>query len=402
MPKTSFPDHQAPLSRKEFLRLSALLALPAMLPMLASCGRGAKKADGPLRIGYLPITDAAPLLVAHGKGLFEAEGLDVEKPTLFRGWSQIVEAFLAGQVDVAHLLSPVVLWMRYASHTQAKVVAWNHLDGSGLVVANGIHSVGALGGKTVAIPHWYSIHNIVLQQLLRANQLQPISRAAGKVAGNQVSLVVMAPSDMVPALAAGQIAGFIVAEPFCALAEATGTGRMLRFTGDVWQEHACCQVVMHEEDLTGRPEWSQKVVNAVVKAELWLRDNRAEAAELLSAADPHKYTPHSAAVLKRVLDPDQAAEAGYIADGAIQHPEWKAKRIDFEPYPYPSYTEKLIGLLKETVVEGDNSFLAKLDPAAVARDLVDDSFARKAIASVGGLAAFGLPDAFSRNEVVRP
>lgn len=390
------------LSRADFLRLSALLALPALLPGLAACSRAAAPADAPLRIGYLPITDAAPLLVAHGRGLFEAEGLKVEKPVLFRGWSQIVEAFLAGQVDIAHLLSPVVLWTRYASHTPAKVVAWNHLDGSGLTVANDIHSVSELGGRVVAIPHWYSIHNIVLQQLLRANGLQPLSRAGGSIAPDQVSLVVMAPSDMVPALAAGQIAGYIVAEPFCALAEAKGVGRMLRFTGDVWQEHACCQVVMHESDLDARPEWAQRVVNAIVKAELWLRDHRAEAAELLSAGDPHKYTPHSADVLKRVLDPDPAARAAYVADGAIRHPDWKARRIDFEPWPYPSYTEELIRLLRQTLVEGDNSFLNQLDPAAVAKDLVDDRFVRKAVDAAGGLAAFGLPESFARTEVVQP
>jgi len=401
-PVHSRPSRTSRLSRKEFLRLGALLAGPLMLPALAACGRREKAADQPLRVGYLPITDAAPLLIAHGKGLFEAEGLEVAAPVLFRGWSQIVEAFLAGQIDVAHLLSPVVLWTRYSSHTPAKVVAWNHLDGSGLTVANPIRSVTDLGGKTVAIPHWYSIHNIVLQQLLRANRLEPISRARGAIASHQVSLVVMAPSDMVPALAAGQIAGFIVAEPFCALAEETGVGRMLRFTGDVWRGHACCQVVMHEEDLTGRPEWTQKVVNAIVKAQLWLRDNRAEAAQLLSATDPHKYTPHSVAVLNRVLDPDAEAIAGYVADGAIRHPEWNEKRIDFEPFPYASYTEELIPLLRNTLVEGDNSFLSALDPTFVAGDLVDDSFVRKALAGIGGLPAFGLPASFSRTEVVQP
>ena len=65
----------------------------------------------------------------------------------------------------------------------------------------------------------------------------------------------MAPSDMVPALASNQIAGYIVAEPFNAAAETLGIGKVLRFTGDVWKDHACCVVFMHERDLRQRPEW---------------------------------------------------------------------------------------------------------------------------------------------------
>ncbi len=386
------------LSRKQFLRLSAMAAAAAAL---GACGQ-ARDADAPLRIGYLPITDAAPLLVAHAQGLFDAEGVPAERPVLFRGWSQLVEAFFAGQVDVVHLLSPVVLWARYASHTPAKVVAWNHLDGSGLAVANDIQTVGDLGGRTVAIPHWYSIHNIVLQQLLRANGLSPLSKAQGAVPADQVSLVVMAPADMVPALAAGQIAGFIVAEPFCALAEESGAGHLLRFTGDIWKAHACCQVVMRERDIQERPERAQKIVNAIVRAELWLRDHGDEAAELLAASGPGQYTPHSVAALKRVLAPADGAAAGYAASGAIRHPEWQSRRIDFEPYPYPGYTEELVRLLKETLVEGDKRFLDTLDPAEVAADLVDDRFVRQALANMGGLPAFGLPDSFTRTELLRP
>ena len=51
---------------------------------------------------------------------------------------------------------------------------------------------------------------------------------------------------MVPALAAHHIAGYIVAEPFNATAETLGIGKILRFTGDVWKDHACCVVFMHE------------------------------------------------------------------------------------------------------------------------------------------------------------
>lgn len=385
-----------PLSRRDFLRLSALLTGSVALPQLAR----AASANDPVRIGYLPITDASPLLVAHARKLFEAQGLAVEAPRLFRSWAQIVEAFMAGQVNVVHLLSPMTVWARYGSNFPAKVVAWNHMSGSALTVAPNIREIRDLGGRKVAVPFWYSIHNVVLQHLLRENGLTVVTRPADALKPNEVALSIMAPADMGPALANGAIAGFIVAEPFNAAAETNGIGRVLRFTGDVWREHACCVLTMHERDLKERPEWSQKVVNALVEAQHWLRDNRREGARLLAKDAPGKYTPFAAPVLERVLVPDAARQQQYVREGAIRHPEWKDERIEYQPYPFPSYTEQLVRLLKQTQVEGDNRFLAGLDPAFVARDLVDDRFVKKSIAALGGLKAFGLPEKYTRSETL--
>ena len=157
---------------------------------------------------------------------------------------------------------------------------------------------------------------------------------------------------------------------------------------------------MHERDLQGRPEWSQKVVNAIVNAQHWLRDHRPEGAQLLSKDGAGKYTPFPTPVLERVLVANAARDKQYAAEGAIRHPEWKDARIDYQPYPFPSYTEQLVKLLKVTQVEGDNRFLSKLDPAFVARDLVDDRFVKKSIAALGGLKAFGLPESFTRSETI--
>ena len=66
--------------------------------------------------------------------------------------------------------------------------------------------------------------------------------------------------------------------------------------------------------------------------------------------------------------------------------------------PFPSYTEELVKRLKDTLIVGDKGFLANLDPQQTARDLVDDRFVRNAIATVGGMKAFGLPESFDRSE----
>ncbi|RWR03620.1 ABC transporter substrate-binding protein [[Pantoea] beijingensis] len=387
------------ISRREFLKISSLLTVAGALPLInMQRARAAEEPDAPVRIGYLPITDAAPLLVAHANGLFDQQGIKAERPVMLRSWSQVIEAFISGQVNVIHLLSPMTIWARFGAQVPAQVVAWNHTNGSALTVAPSINKVEDLAGKTLAIPFWYSIHNVVVQQILRQHGLEPVTRNAQ---GKQVNLVVMSPADMPPALASQRIQGYIVAEPFNALAEANSIGKVLRFTGDIWKNHACCVVFMHSQDLQQRPEWSQKVVNALVNAQLWIRDNRAETAALLAKSAANRYTPHTESILKQVLAPETQAWQNYTTDGAIIHPDWEEKRIDFQPYPYPSYSEQLIEQLKHTLIQGDNAFLSALNAKQATQQLVNDTFVRNSIAAVGGMSRFGQPDSFSREEIIR-
>src|SRR3546814_18274580 len=98
-PSCCTPD-QSLQSRRQFIQLSAMFTAAGALPLLQMQNQArAAESDAPVRIGYLPITDATPLLVAHHNKLFEAQGLKVEKPRRFRSWAQIVEAFLSGQVN---------------------------------------------------------------------------------------------------------------------------------------------------------------------------------------------------------------------------------------------------------------------------------------------------------------
>lgn len=384
------------MDRRDFLKLTSTLSAGALLGFSA-CRKAV--AEEPVRIGYLAITDAAPLLVAHSRGLFKAQGLNAEQPRLFRSWAQLSEAFLARQVNVVHILMPATLWIRYASKFPAKVVAWNHTNGSALTVLPEISSVAGLAGKTVAIPFWYSVHNVLLQRVLREAGLTVVTKPNdAALANNEVNVVVLPPADMISALSNKSIAGFTVAEPFSAVAENLKIGKVLRFSGDIWRDHACCVVFMHEDDLRERRQWSQAVVNSIVSAQAWSRDNRPGVAEILSK-DGGKYTPHSREVLDRALsyyDP-----AFYGSSGAIRHAGWPIHRVDFQPYPFPSYTQELVKFLKETHVEGDTGFLSQLDPASVANDLVDTSFVTRAIQAAGGAAAFGISPSLTRSEVIQ-
>ncbi|MCB1510546.1 MAG: ABC transporter substrate-binding protein [Hyphomicrobiaceae bacterium] len=327
--------------------------------------------DDVVRIGYLPITDATPLLVAHAKGFFEKEGLKAARPTLIRGWSPLVEGFAAGKFNLVHLLKPIPVWMRYNNKFPVKIMAWAHTNGSGLVV--GKHTKAKtfadLAGMQVAVPFWYSMHNIVLQMALREAGLTPVIKSQGeKIGPKEVNLQILPPPEMPPALAARKIDAYIVAEPFNALGEIKAGARMLRFTGDIWKNHPCCVICMNEQLTTAKPEWTQKVMNAVVKAAVYASQNKAEVAKLLSK-DGGRYLPVPAAVVERAMTNYDLAQYGKT--GAIKHPEWGNGRIDFNPWPYPSATELIVNAMNTTLVAGDTTFLKGLDPKFVAKDLVD-------------------------------
>ena len=376
-----FSKDSAHFGRRDILDLLAgggLAALAASLPGQAF-GALRKPDDEVVRIGYIPITDATPLLVAHAKGFFGDEGLEVAKPTLIRGWAPLVEAFAAGKFNLVHLLKPIPVWMRYNNAVPVKITAWCHTNGSGVVTGRHVDasSFADLGGKQIAVPFWYSMHNVVLQMGLRHAGITPVIKPqSATLARNEANLLVLPPPDMPPALAAKKIDAYIVAEPFNAAGELLVGARMLRFTGDIWKNHPCCVVAMHEADTVERPEWSQRVTNAVVRAEHYAAANKAEVARLLSR-DGAGYLPMPATVVERAMtnyDP-----AVYGPSGALQHPEWENGRIDFQPYPYPSATKLIVESMNNTVVSGDTTFLNGLDPNFVAKDLVDYRYVRAAL-----------------------
>src|SRR5690606_27962977 len=111
------------------------------------------------------------------------------------------------------------------------------------------------------------------------------------------------------------------------------------------------------------------------------RQERLEAAKLIARDGEGKYTPHPLPVVSKVLVASDYQR--YEESGVVKHPQWEERRIDFQPYPFPSYTEQLVLSLRETLVEGDATFLSQLDPSFVARDLVDDRFVRNSLQQVG-------------------
>ncbi len=371
------------ISRRNLLKAgAALAALGGMSPLTSAFAKASKKPFDPVvRMGYIPITDAAALLVAHELGYFKDEGIDSEPPTLIRGWAPLVEAFSSHRFNLTHMLAPIPVWMRYNNKYPVKITAWDHTNGSAIVVHkdSGITKPEDMGGKQFAVPFWYSMHNIVSQMYLKEHGITPVIRPQNaKLAPNECNFLVLNPPDMPPALASKQIDGYCVAEPFCAMGELKANGKILRFNGDIWKGQPCCVVVMHEEDAMDpdRAAWAQGVHNAIIRAQLHLGANRKEMAQMLSK-DGKGYLPMPSEVVERAMlfyDP-----AYYNNPQAIQNLDWGQDRINFQAWPYPSATVRMVDELKKTTLTGDADFLAKLTGNHVAKDLVQYAYVKKAL-----------------------
>lgn len=391
----AYPGPIGGITRRRLIQVGAAAGIVVAGGFAASRVATSSVAGRTLRVGYLPITDAAPLLVASALGYYREEHVDVADPVLFRSWESITEAFQSNHLDVAHLLMPTAVQLRFLRRQPVKIVAWNHMNGSALTVGNHIRSIGELGGTTVAIPFWYSIHNVALQMMLTDAGLEVVP--SGKPGPNQVALTVMAPSDMLPGLAAGSISGYIVAEPFNAMAEAKGIGKINRFIGDVWRNHACCVVVMHERVLATRPDAAHRFVRALARAQVVCQHDHGRAiTTLTSGARP--FLPQPPEAVRRTFD--DYSDTAYGPTGAIKHPDWDVDRIDFQPFPFASYTEELVRRLQTTVLDPAPTFLHGIDPADAHAQLIDDRFARSAIHSLGGPERFGLPADLRRTEAI--
>ncbi|MBF0451232.1 MAG: ABC transporter substrate-binding protein [Candidatus Magnetomorum sp.] len=395
------------INRRSFLKKAcgtiASIGVSALTPGVSF----SKEKDMTLRLGYLPITDATPLLVAYHRKYFHEEGLQVAPPVKVRRWSTLTESFFTNKFNVTHMLFPIPIWMRFNRKYPAKVLAWNHMNGSAITVKanSGIHSFNDLGGKQIAVPYWYSMHNIILQMGLRQAGLTPLIQPQSVLLKpDDVNLFILPPPEMPSALVANKIDGYIVAEPFNAIAEMKIGSKILRFTGDIWKNHPCCVVVMNELHIKSHPIFTQKVINAIVRAQLWIKKNPRKTATILSR-EGGNYLPVSEKILERVFTEYAPSIYGKgNTPQAIYHPEWNVQRIGFQPYPYPSATQFIINEMRHTKMEGDASFLKKIQASSATSDLVDDSFVKRAILSAGGLEqfdqTFDIKNPWNREETV--
>jgi NitT/TauT family transport system substrate-binding protein len=383
-------------SRRQFLKTAGVACSSVLLPNAINSVKAFAKGET-IKIGYLPITDATPLLVAHGLGYFSQEGLMVERPVMVRSWKVLTESFLAGKFNFTHMLFPIPIWMRFKQNFPVKVLAWDHTNGSAVTV-NGdsdIYNFKDLGGKKIAVPSWYSMHNLILQMGIRSQGLKSVIKPySARLANDEVNLFILAPPDMPTALLGKKIDGYIVADPFNALAQIKLNARIMRFTGDIWKDHPCCVIVADENFINQNSILVQKAVNAIVRAQNWCIKNPKETAHLLSR-EGKGYLPMPEKILRKVFENPLKQN--------LVHPEWGVSRIGFQPFPFPSATRFIIDQMKRTLVEGNTDFLKNLDTLKAEEDLIENKFVMKALDETGGLKQFyncDITKPYAREEIV--
>jgi NitT/TauT family transport system ATP-binding protein len=276
----------------------------------------------PLHIGFIPLVDAAALIVAVDKGFTAAEGLDV---TLARevSWSNVRDKLNIGLFDAAHLLAPVAIASSLGlGHVKVPIAAPFNLglNGNAITVSPALHAaiMAEIGGGrfdpmatalalsrvvaarrksgaeplTFGMTFPFSTHNYQLRFWMAAGGVDP---------DEDVRLVVLPPPYMVDSLANGHVDAFCVGAPWNSVAVDLGVGHILHFVSDILVRAA-------EKVLAVRQTWSEKnpeVVAALIRAAFRAAEfieqpqNRTEAARILSA--PERIGV-DADVIQRALD----------------------------------------------------------------------------------------------------
>ena len=210
----------------------------------------------------------------------------------YSGWPELKESFMAGQVNAAYLLAPMVMELADRG-VPARIVALGHRSGAVIMVrADAPYtSVRDLRGRRVAIPSRFAVDHIFVRKMLHESGMTV----------RDVELVEMPPPDMPAALYANQVAAYATGEPFGAVAELGGYGRVLHMTRDAWPRYICCVLTVHEELIrTDRP-LVQRLVDHVMSAGFWLEvaeRNRLTAADLAALPALFNQRPD---VLRHVL-----------------------------------------------------------------------------------------------------
>lgn len=207
-----------------------------------------------IKIGYLPITHAGPLFLdAHlYDGKFEDYELEMVK---FGSWPDLMDALNTGRIDGASVLIELAMKAKELG-IDLKAVALGHQDGNVLISSNEIDSTADLKGETYAIPHKFSSHNILLNEMLKKDGL----------AYEDVNVVEMAPAEMPAALSENRIAGYVVAEPFGAMAVALDKGKVHYHSDEIWPDSYCCILVLRNDFIEKNHDITQSFVTQYVKS----------------------------------------------------------------------------------------------------------------------------------------
>ena len=245
-----------------------------------------------LEIGFIPLTDCAPLIVAHEKGFFQEEGL--EQVTLSRepSWKAIAAGVVEGRLDAAQMVAgmPLSLTIGAGGKQPTPIITALVLSRNGNAITlsknfdkYGVRTLEDLKNAlsltpdkvhTFGMVHPSSMHNLLLRYWLASGGINP---------DQDVALTVIPPPQMVANLKAGNIDGYCVGEPWNSHAVAEGSGYVVATDLEIWSGHPEKVLGVREDWALKYPQTHIALVKALLRACEYCDDrrNREEILQLL-------------------------------------------------------------------------------------------------------------------------
>lgn len=321
--------------RRAFLRAvganTARAAIASVLPVAAmqAMAQETKGANGALekkdlKVGFIAITCAAPLIMADPLGFYRKQGLNV---TLNKtaGWALIRDKIINKEHDASHFLSPMPLAMSLglggAAPQPVRIATIQNVNGQAItlhVKHKDKRDPKQWKGFRLAIPFEYSMHNYLLRYYLAEHGLDP---------DRDVQLRVTPPPEMVANLRAGNIDGFLGPDPFNQRAVYDEVGFIHILSKEIWDGHPCCAFGAPDEFVRQNPNTFAALFRAVLTAAAMANDpqHRALVAKVIS---PAAYLNQPETVVTQVL-------TGKFADG-LGNVRTVPTRAGFDPVPWQS------------------------------------------------------------------
>ncbi len=265
----------------------------SLLAVLISSIAHAKPPKRVIKLGFIPLTDCAPLVIAKEMGFFAKYGVDVQL-SKEASWAVVRDKILNGELDGAHCLFSmpfsVYTGIGGKSGSEMKIAMTLSNNGQGITlskdfcglvgfkeikkVASAVKSLKARKEVTFAMTFPGGTHDIWLRNWL----------AACGVNAKSVGIITIPPPQMVANMKVDNMEGFCVGEPWNGVAATQGIGFTHIASQDIWKNHPEKALVVNKTFADGDKEDLKNVMKAIIEACKWLdvMGNRKKAAVFLS------------------------------------------------------------------------------------------------------------------------
>lgn len=395
------------ISRRSILKTSATVALLGAVRTAFPSGAFAATA-GPevtgVKLGYIALTDAAPLVIAQEKGLFAKYGLPNVEVSKQASWGatrdNLVLGGAANGIDGAHILTPMPYLISTGKVTQNSVpvpmsiLARLNLDSQGISVAKEYAATGAgldasklkeafaakkAGGGEVKVAMTFpgGTHDLWIRYWLAAGGIDP---------DKDVSTIVVPPPQMVANMKVGNMDAFCVGEPWNEQLVNQGIGFTACTTGELWKGHPEKALALRSDWIEGNPNATKALLMAVMEAQQWAdsMDNKEEMAAILGKRQWFNVPPKD--VLGRLKGTINYGNGRVAENTGLEMKFWK----EHASYPFKSHdTWFLTENIRWGKLPGDTDIKALVDK-------VNREDIWRAAAKDLGIAAADIPQGTSR------